>query len=491
MKVPLHHVWTLGQKLKAGGFGQVFEAQCSDNPYDPAVAKLVPKAPGAKRELLFANTDGVRNIIPIIDSGETTDHWVLVMPRAEKSLREFLVGAGDKLEVSACIDIMVDIATALCDMDGKIIHRDLKPENILFFKGKWCLADFGISRYADATTSIETQKYAMTGAYAAPEQWRSERATTAADVYALGIIGYELLAGRRPFIGPSHHQFREQHLHENPPSLDSVPAALRALIMECLFKSPMTRPSPANLLARLEAARQSAPSIGRARLREINDENVVRMSRAAQQASVLRSEEDLRREALRDGKSMFAEISGRIKAAILSDAPTATIQNLYDGGWTATINGASLSVSGLTPLEPKVWKADRAPAFTVIACSALAVRIPANRYDYDGRAHSLWFGDIQEEGRFCWFEVGFMIMPLMRERSRIVPFALGPGEDAAQALSPGLGKYQLARPFTPLTHDQVDDFVDRWIGWLAEGAQGQLQHPSHMPEIPPDGSWRK
>jgi serine/threonine protein kinase len=67
--------------------------------------------------------------------------------------------------------------------------------------GRWCLADFGISRYAEATTAPDTRKLAWTPAYAAPEQWRAEPASAATDVYALGVIAYELLAGIRPFRG--------------------------------------------------------------------------------------------------------------------------------------------------------------------------------------------------------------------------------------------------------------------------------------------------
>ena len=63
---------------------------------------------------------------------------------------------------------------------------------------RWCLADFGISRFADATTAPDTRKFSKTPAYAAPEQWRDERATSATDV-CLRIIAYELVTGRRPF----------------------------------------------------------------------------------------------------------------------------------------------------------------------------------------------------------------------------------------------------------------------------------------------------
>ncbi len=67
------------------------------------------------------------------------------------------------------IGVLSDIAEALVAIADRIVHRDLKPENVLLLKGQWCLADFGIARYAEATTALDTQKYAMTPPYAAPE----------------------------------------------------------------------------------------------------------------------------------------------------------------------------------------------------------------------------------------------------------------------------------------------------------------------------------
>lgn len=78
------------------------------------------------------------------------------------------------------------IATALAASDGRVVHRDLKPENVLYLDGHWCLADFGIARHAEASTALDTRKLAMDPHYAAPERWRFERATSAADVYSLG-----------------------------------------------------------------------------------------------------------------------------------------------------------------------------------------------------------------------------------------------------------------------------------------------------------------
>ena len=130
----------------------MFEAEASD---PPAVVKLVPKAPGAERELLFANPDGVPNVVPIWDKGEWNGYWFIVMPRAECSLAAYLAEHG-ALSAEEALSVLTDIADALVGLDGQVVHRDLKPDNILLSGGRWCLADFGIARYAEATTAAET-----------------------------------------------------------------------------------------------------------------------------------------------------------------------------------------------------------------------------------------------------------------------------------------------------------------------------------------------
>ena len=103
----------------------------------------------------------------------------------------------------------------------------------------------------------------------------------------------------------------------------------------------------------------------------------------------------------------------------------------------------------------------------------------------------MWYCDAQKAGVFRWYETAFMIMPLIPKRGRLDPFALGPGRDAYVALAPVMGKYQVAWPFAPIDQSDESDFIERWLGWFAEGAHGLLRHPSHMPERDPNGTWRR
>lgn len=162
-KLSLKYEWTLGEPVgDRSGFGRVYAVQSPGQP--AAVAKLIPKVPGAERELLFAEgLDGVRNVVPLLDSGETADDWVLVMPRAEKSLRAHLNERAEPLPLAEAVPILTNIAATLADLDGRVVHRDIKPENVLLLDGRWFLVDFGISRYAEATTAPHTRKFSKIG----------------------------------------------------------------------------------------------------------------------------------------------------------------------------------------------------------------------------------------------------------------------------------------------------------------------------------------
>jgi len=131
------------------------------------------------------------------------------------------------------------------------------------------------------------------------------------------------------------------------------------------------------------------------------------------------------------------------------------------------------------------------PAFDVVAHAGLGIRFPPDPLEYEGRSHSLWYCDAAKAGRFQWFETAFMVSPLVAKRSRQNPFALDPGEEAAEAISIGLGTFDVAWPFAPLTIGDLDEFIDRWAGWFADASQGELRPPSSMPERTPKGSWRR
>jgi len=477
--IVLRRTWIIGAEIAKGGFGRIYVAH--DEHGTQAVIKFIPKAPGALRELLFESLSDHPNIMPVVDSGEVGEYYVLVMPRAEKSLRQHLGESGGKLPAHESLDILSDVARALAGLQQDVVHRDVKPENILLYQGHWCLADFGIARYAEATTAPDTHKYAFSAPYAAPEQWRAEHATPSADIYALGVTSFELLQGYRPFPGPAISDYREQHLNQTPPSLAGCSPSIGALVTECLYKAPQARPTPAIILDRLHK-RQQPLSPAAAQLAAANQSIVSEMARAGASASAQQSTEERRGHLFHTARLSLETILANLLERVRDAAPAASItRSPY---LTVQLGNGKLSIASIQPAPPECLAAfGRSPAFDVIAYTAITVHQPRDRFNYEGRSHALWYCDAHHEGVYRWFETAFMIMPLIALISTVNPFALAPiDEKAAAAFSQTTSDRQIA--WEPLPFDQGDEeqFIERWLGWFATATLGKLRIPSVMPE---------
>jgi hypothetical protein len=481
--IELTRRWTLGRRLDKGSFAVVYEVV--DEGGVRGALKLIPKLPGARRELLFEG-ENARNVVPIIDSGEWKGNWVIVMPLAERSLAKHMKAAGPRLAPDAVITILRDIAKALADLDGRVVNRDIKPANILRLDGRWQLSDFGIGRYAEAVTAPDTRKSVMTVEYAAPERWRMERATTASDVYSLGIVAYEALAGGLPFPGPTDDDFREQHLHRDPPQLTGMSDALAAIVLECLTKAPQARPSPRSLLERLKPADTPVSSAAE-RLRKAHHGEVARASQIATRAEIERSEAERRANLFESARTTLRALGQSVQRAVADGAPSARFTGSQARpAWRMDLGGAVLEFGDAQPTSVQAFVHYR-PAFEIVAHAEIGVRRQPDRFGYRGRSHSLWFCDARTAGEFRWFETAFMSVG---DSPREDPFALDPGDDAGVALAPVVGHVQVAWPFTAIDRDAQPGFIDRWLNWFVDAYEGALGHPSRMPEGDPEGTWR-
>ena len=396
----------------------------------PSVIKLVPKDAGAERELLLPQElEGTPNVIPILATGEFEDDWVLAMPRADLSLRDYMRDRGP-MEPSEATTVLKDVLEALAALQGRVVHRDLKPENVLRLNGTWCLADFGIARYAEQTTAPDTRKFAMTAAYAAPEQWRFEQATWATDVYALGVVAYEMLSGECPFLGPAVEDFREQHLEQPAPPLENLPTALATIVASCLRKAAGARPSPADLLARLRETALPA-SQAAARLQRANFAAEQQAAEKDAAAEAARTGAERTEELYKAAEAALRPVYDELRAQLLKHVPRAT----PSGGreWPFELNGARLTWVSLKDAREADWGQYR-PAFEVIAHAGLELRVsPRDPYpNYHGRSHSLWYCDAQEAGAFRWYETAFA--PKWRSAD-LTPSMLAPDYSAGRALS--------------------------------------------------------
>ncbi len=166
---------------------------------------------------------------------------------------------GRRLAALEAAAVAGQLASALAAAHAAgIVHRDLKPENVMVLPdGRVKLLDFGLARWVDSGGVTEEGTAVGTAAYMAPEQLGGLRTGTAADLWALGMILYEMLAGRRAF-GGERQGMVHAILHENPlplrEAVADVPAVLETLVARCLAKEPRVRPSAAAVAAELQAA---------------------------------------------------------------------------------------------------------------------------------------------------------------------------------------------------------------------------------------------
>src|SRR3989475_3658772 len=199
------------------------------------------------------------NIVQVYDYGQTDGNYYIVMELVEGTdLRSYL-SSHDVLDVDRAIIIAHDIALGLGAAHRRgIVHRDVKPQNVLIgIDGSIKLTDFGIvSMYKDANVERLTTSGMTLGTvqYFAPEQAQGEIVSPAADVYALGIVMYEMLTGHTPFDGNSPVLVAMQHIQDqpDPPSQfnPSIPTALEEIILRCLEKVPEMRFRDGSQLAR-------------------------------------------------------------------------------------------------------------------------------------------------------------------------------------------------------------------------------------------------
>ena len=205
------------------------------------------------------------HIVPLYDSGEADGLLYYVMPFVEgESLRDRLERQ-KQLSLHETVEITRAVADALSYAHSMgIVHRDIKPENILFEAGHAVVTDFGIARAiteAGGEHLTETGIAVGTPAYMSPEQAAGARELDArSDIYALGCVFYELLAGQPPFTGPSAQAVLARHSLDPVPRLrtvrETVPEALEAVVLRALAKVPADRFATAREFA--EALEESA-----------------------------------------------------------------------------------------------------------------------------------------------------------------------------------------------------------------------------------------
>ena len=264
--------------VAGGGMGQVWRGRdvLLDRPVAVKVLRDELAADAAFRSRFRAEAQHAAalthpHIAAVFDYGEvrppsaaTAPLAYLVMELVEGESLAAVVARTPVLGVERTLDVVRQAADGLAAAhDAGVVHRDVKPANLLLrTDGVVKITDFGIARSVSSVPLTATGQVLGTAHYLSPEQAEGKPSTPASDVYALGVVAYECLTGRRVFDGENPVQIAVKHIREQPAPLDTdVPAAVRALVERAMAKDPAARfPDGAALREAVDRLRAAAPT---------------------------------------------------------------------------------------------------------------------------------------------------------------------------------------------------------------------------------------
>jgi serine/threonine-protein kinase len=334
--------YVIERELEGGGMSRVFVAEETALGRRVVVKVLAPELSEAmsaerfEREVRLAARLQHPNVVPLLAAGNRDGLSYYMMPYVEGQSLRALIARDGRPPLDVALSVLRDVARALEYAHGHgIVHRDVKPDNVLLTGSAAAVADFGIAKAlhaAHTAATLERDPVAIqragrrdetltragsflgTPAYMAPEQAAGDPDVDArADLYAWGVVAYELLTGAPPFAGRSVHQLVAAHIGEHPLELDlvapSVPSSLAALVMRCLEKDPARRPQSARAVLDALDAASTGSMMGA--------------------------------DASRPG-------SGRRRTAILAAGTLAIVAAATLGGWVLRARGAATGVTGTT-----------------------------------------------------------------------------------------------------------------------------------------------
>jgi serine/threonine protein kinase len=266
--------YELRDRLGRGGFATVYRA------WDPRLHREVAlkalqldlaEDPSIRQRFLAESRALARlqhpNIVVIFDVGDPSERPFFAMELVDgRTLAEVLAG-GNRLSAEHTVEIVTHLASALDALhEAGLIHRDVKAANVMLSRsGRVVLMDLGIARAVEGSQYTSRSMLVGTPEAMAPEQIRGGAVGPAVDIYALGVLTYQMLAGRPPFLGDTAYLLYA-HAHEAPPPLwelrPGLPTLVYAVVEEALSKDPARRPAGAGVFAAelAEAAGLSVPA---------------------------------------------------------------------------------------------------------------------------------------------------------------------------------------------------------------------------------------
>jgi serine/threonine-protein kinase len=262
--------YKLISRIAIGGMGEVWQAQDEVILRDVAIKILKQEFMGdpgflerfrtEARHAAMVNHEGIANVY---DYGEDSGTAYLVMELVPGDSLARILEKEKTLSGDKVLDIIAQTGRALFEAhEAGLVHRDIKPGNLLITpEGHVKITDFGIARVADQVGLTATGQVMGTVQYLSPEQATGKPASPSTDIYSLGIVAYEALAGKRPFTGESQMAIAMAQINETPPALPAnIDPRIANLVMSCLAKKPNQRPESALALAkRAESMMTTAP----------------------------------------------------------------------------------------------------------------------------------------------------------------------------------------------------------------------------------------
>ena len=200
-----------------------------------------------QREALSASSLSHPNIVEMYDVGEDNGNFYIVMEYINGKTLKQLIKKRGHLKVSESIDIMCQLTDGLAHAhDSYIIHRDIKPQNIMVLEdGLVKITDFGVAMALNASDLTQTNSVMGSVHYLPPEQAAGKGSTIKSDIYSLGIVFYEMLAGTMPFRGETAVEIALKHIKDPMPSIrkvnPKVPQSVENIILKATAKNPKNR----------------------------------------------------------------------------------------------------------------------------------------------------------------------------------------------------------------------------------------------------------